>query len=326
MTANFSLSPLIAASSLTKHYYKRLHWFQKKAIVNRAVDDISFTLYPKNAVGLIGESGSGKSTLALCLAGLLPLTSGFLSFNGLPIKLNSRGGRQQLRSQVRLVFQNPQASLNPRKTIFDSLSHSLLYHKLIPKENLLTTVTESLEFVGLSADYFYRYPHQLSGGQQQRVSIARALLGAPNLIICDEIVSALDLSIQAQILNMLQELQRQLNLSYLFISHDLAVVRSFCSEVLIMYRGQIVEAGPTEQIFASPQHPYTQMLLSSQLPDSPDQRKKNSILQKYQTVPLETPQTSGCVFYSRCPYRQSLCKDGPIPSKRKWSHTSRCIQ
>ncbi|WP_100934457.1 oligopeptide/dipeptide ABC transporter ATP-binding protein [Candidatus Chlamydia corallus] len=323
MTTNFS-QPLIQATSLTKHYYKRAFWFQGKKIASRAVDDVSFSLYSRHAVGLIGESGSGKSTLALGLAGLLPFTSGFLTFNGIPIKLNSRYGGRQLRSQVRLVFQNPQASLNPRKTILDSLGHSLLYHKLVPKENVLSTVEEYLKLVGLSRDHCYRYPHQLSGGQQQRVSIARALLGAPQLIVCDEIVSSLDLSIQAQILNMLAELQKKLNLTYLFISHDLAVVRSFCTEVLIMYKGQIVERGNTERIFSDPQHPYTRMLLNSQLPETPDQRQSKAAFQEYQKDSPESC-SGGCSFYHRCPQRQEACKSDPLPNKGDLHHTYRCI-
>ncbi|SPN73803.1 Glutathione import ATP-binding protein GsiA,dipeptide transporter ATP-binding subunit,ABC-type oligopeptide transport system, ATPase component,nickel import ATP-binding protein NikE,ABC transporter [Chlamydia serpentis] len=323
MTTNLPVT-LVQATSLTKYYYKRSFWFQGKAITNRALDDVSFSLHSKHAIGLIGESGSGKSTLALSLAGLLPLTSGFLTFNGIPIRLNSRHGRHQLRSQVRLVFQNPQASLNPRKTILDSLGHSLLYHKLIQKEDLLPTVAEYLNLVGLSEDYFYRYPHQLSGGQQQRVSIARALLGAPQLIICDEIVSALDLSIQAQILNMLVQLQKKLSLTYLFISHDLAVVRSFCSEVLIMYKGQIIERGSTERIFSNPRHPYTRMLLNSQLPETPDQRNVTPALQEYLKDRSE-PLSVGCSFYNRCPQRQESCKSIPLPEKGDPYHTYRCI-
>ncbi|WP_201456549.1 ABC transporter ATP-binding protein [Chlamydia sp. 17-3921] len=273
-----TLPPLIQANNLSKYYYKRSHWFCKKTVATKAIDNISFSLYPERVIGLIGESGSGKSTLALSLAGLLPLTLGSIYLNDLPIDIHSKHGRKLLRSQTRMVFQNPQASLNPRKTIFDSLGHSLLYHKLITKEKLYSKITESLDLVGLSEAYIYCYPHQLSGGQQQRISIARALLGAPQLIICDEIVSALDLSMQAQILNMLSNLQKRLCFTYLFISHDLAIVRSFCSEVLIMYKGQIVEAGPTEQIFLNPQHSYTKMLLNSQLPDSPEKRTSSQLI------------------------------------------------
>ncbi|EPP34872.1 ABC transporter family protein [Chlamydia ibidis] len=270
--------PLIQASNLCKHYYKRSLWFRKNNIATKAIDNISFSIPQGKIVGLIGESGSGKTTLALALSGLLSFTSGYLVFNQKTIKINSKEDLKYLRSHVRMVFQNPQASLNPRKTIFDTLGHSLLYHRLASKDEILSTVIQSLELVGLSSDYCYRYPHQLSGGQQQRVSIARALLGTPNLMICDEVVSALDLSMQAQILNTLAEVQNKLKLTYLFISHDLAVVRSFCSDLLIMYKGQLVETGPAERIFSDPQHPYTQMLLNSELSDTPDKRR--SIINK----------------------------------------------
>ena len=256
---------LLQASRLTKHYYKRSFWFQKKKIAATPLNNVSFIIPKHKIVGLIGESGSGKTTLALGLAGLIPLTSGYLTLNDKPIPLHNKQGRQYLSSQVRMVFKNPRSSLNPRKTIFDALSHSLLYHRLVSKEELATTVERALSLVGISTDYLYVYPHQLS--------IARALLGAPQLIICDEIVSALDLSMQAQILNMLTSLQQQARLTYLFISHDLAVVRSFCTDLLIMYKGQLVETGPTEDIFCHPQHPYTRMLLHSQLPEFPEDRR-----------------------------------------------------
>lgn len=264
---------LLQASRLTKHYYKRSFWFQKKKVATTPLNQVSFSLPRHKIIGLIGESGSGKTTLALGLAGLIPLTSGHLILNDKAIPLHNKKGRQYLSSQVRMVFQNPRSSLNPRKTIFDTLSHSLLYHRLVSKEELGATVEKALSLVGLSTDYLYSYPHQLSGGQLQRISIARALLGAPQLIICDEIVSALDLSMQAQILNMLTSLQQQARLTYLFISHDLAVVRSFCSELIIMYKGQIVETGATEEIFCNPQHSYTRMLLHSQLPEIPEDRR-----------------------------------------------------
>lgn len=266
-------SPLLVASHLTKHYYQRSQWFRKKTIATKAIDDVSFSLPANTITGLIGESGSGKTTLAFALAGLLPLTSGTLTFDQRALNISDKQDRNFLSSQVRMVFQHPKDSLNPRKTIFDSLGDSLLYHRLATKKDVVDRVVSMLQLVGLSSDYLYQYPHQLSGGQQQRVSIARALLGTPKLIICDEVVSALDVSMQAQILNMLTTIQKKYQHSYLFISHDLAVVRSLCTNLLIMYKGKIVEAGDTETIFNNPQHPYTQMLLGSQLPSSPRERR-----------------------------------------------------
>lgn len=303
--------PLVQVDQIKKYYYKRSFGFGKKIITTKAIDNISFSIPSGKIVGLIGESGSGKTTLALALAGLLPLTSGYMSFNNVPIKLQSKHGLKQLRACVRMVFQNPKASLNPRKTIFDSLGHALIYHRMVTKEQLASVLETSLNRVGLPVDYLYRYPHQLSGGQQQRVSIARALLGSPQLMICDEVVSALDLSMQAQILNMLRDLQKELQMSYLFISHDLAVVRAFCSEILIMYKGKIVESGPTESIFSDPRHPYTQMLLNSRLPKLPEHRTPPNIScpQAFQEVPT----SSGCIFYHRCPRRTPACLHEPIP-------------
>ncbi|AFS26485.1 oligopeptide/dipeptide ABC transporter, ATP-binding, C-terminal domain protein [Chlamydia psittaci CP3] len=318
--------PLVQANQLKKYYYKRTSWFRKKTIAMRAIDNVSFSIPSGKIVGLIGESGSGKTTLALALSGLLSLTSGYLSFDNTPINLHSRHDLKKLRSHVRMVFQNPKASLNPRKTIFDSLGHALIHHRIITKDKLHSVIGETLERVGLSADYFYYYPHQLSGGQQQRVSIARALLGAPKLIICDEVVSALDLSMQAQILNMLAKLQKELQMSYLFISHDLAVVRSFCSEVIIMYKGKIVESGATEDIFLNPKHPYTQMLLNSQLADLPENRSIEHKLKSFQKNSSENPSPTGCVFYNRCPKRQKTCLQGPIPEQTEGDkHTYLCI-
>lgn len=317
--------PLVQAEQIKKYYYKRSFGFGRKIITTKAIDNISFSIPAGKIVGLIGESGSGKTTLALALAGLLQLTSGYLLFNNIPIKLQSKQDLKQLRSCVRMVFQNPKASLNPKKTIFDSLSHALMHHRIVTKEHLISMVEKSLNRVGLSADYFYRYPHQLSGGQQQRVSIARALLGTPKLMICDEVVSALDPSMQAQILNMLTDLQKELKMSYLFISHDLAVVRSFCSEVIIMYKGKIVESGPTESIFSHPRHPYTQMLLDSQLPDLPEHhniQKKLSIQPSLQ----ETFTNSGCIFYHRCPKRTASCLQESIPKHiENNQHSYHCI-
>lgn len=314
--------PLVQADQINKIYYKSTPFLRRKTIATKAIDNISFSIPSRTIVGLIGESGSGKTTLALALAGLLPLTSGYLAFDNTPIRLHTKRDLRWLRSHVHLVFQNPSVSLNPRKTVFDSLSYALLHHQLTTKDRLTHVIGQSLERVGLSADYASRYPHQLSGGQQQRVSIARALLGTPKLIICDEVVSALDVSMQAQILNMLTDVQKELEMSYLFISHDLAVVRSFCSEILIMYKGKLIEAGPTEEIFSHPKHPYTQMLLYSQLPEYPDQRRSH-----HPHVSLEdSPSSSGCVFYNRCPKRTPSCLEEPLPIHTKENkHSYQCI-
>ncbi len=254
-------TPLFKATSLTKEFTAR---YQLAGVpsMHRAVNQVSFSIYQGEIVGIVGESGSGKTTLAQLCCGLLAPTSGHIEFMGTDF-LHLKGRRfQDIRIHMQMVFQDPAASLNPRKTILENLGEPLLYHRRIPKELLIPHVTHLLNQVGLPGTLLHRYPHEFSGGQQQRLSIGRALALAPKLLLLDEAVSALDVSVQAQILNLLYDLRASSGLSYLFISHDLRVIRSLCDRVLVMYQGEIVESRDTDSLFLYPQHPYTKKLIS----------------------------------------------------------------
>lgn len=230
----------------------------------KAVDNISFSIQKGQILGMVGESGSGKSTAARSAIRLIEPTGGEVYFLDKNILKMKKKELQKLRIQIQMVFQDPLASLNPRKTLLENIGESLLYHKLVSnKEEQIDAVLKILKRIGLSEKALTSYPHQFSGGQQQRISIGRAIAMHPQLIICDEAVSSLDLSVQAQILNLLYELKEEFNLSYLFISHDLNVVRNFCDDIIVLYQGKIVEEGKREEIFNNPQHPYTQQLFSS---------------------------------------------------------------
>lgn len=229
-----------------------------------AVDGVSFELKEDEILGLVGESGSGKSTLARTAIRLMEPTSGEIFFQDQDFRKLKGNHLRKARQKVQMVFQDPLSSLNPRKTILDNIGEALLYHKLVENRNEQISVVETIvRAIGLSTKILDQYPHQFSGGQQQRISIGRAIAMQPKLIVCDEAVSALDLSVQAQILNLLYELKKKLKLSYLFISHDLGVVRFFCDRILVMYQGKIVESGSSAELFENPQHPYTQKLLAS---------------------------------------------------------------
>lgn len=266
---------LLTVINLSKHYLKHKHPLSRHKTIVKSVNDVSFSIKPGSVMGLVGESGSGKTTLAMMLAGLIQPTSGEIFFDNKLIQRNNV--RDIYKHDLRMIFQDPYSSLNPRKTIFDNLGHHLLYHKIAKnREEQSIMIHNILEKIGLSRGVLSQYPHQLSGGMLQRISIGRAVIGNAKFIICDEIVSALDLSLQAQILNMLKNLQKELQLSYLFISHDLAVVNHFCPEVLIMYKGEIVEWGATREIFSNPKSDYTKMLLGAQ----PATHPKHSMIRK----------------------------------------------
>ncbi|WP_213358145.1 oligopeptide/dipeptide ABC transporter ATP-binding protein [Chlamydiifrater phoenicopteri] len=322
MTTN---SLLLNVTELKKHHYKSSGLFAKKQVI-KSVDGISFTMKPGRILGIIGESGSGKTSLALMLAGLSTPTSGSVIFNGINVHKPKKTELPILRKEIRMVFQDPFSSLNPRKNILSNLGDILLRKRIVKnKEEQLLFVTEALNKVGLPDSVLYMYPHQLSGGQQQRLSIGRAIIGKPKLIICDEIVSALDLSMQAQILNMLKDLYSSMGINYLFISHDLAVVRHFCSDIIIMYRGKIMETGSIESVFQTPKHPYTKLLLNSQPANTPTEARKRAPNPFELPTSSESPSPEGCPFYSRCPFRKKLCKTGPIPRKTDLLQTYDCI-
>lgn len=276
----------------------------------KAVDGVDFQLFPGETLALVGESGCGKSTLARALVGLNPITSGRALLDDQPITGISRQALRSYRKELQLVFQDPYASLNPRFTIAETLAEPLLLHGKATRKNADEKVCELLSQVGLDAELRQRYPHEFSGGQRQRISIARALAVEPRLLLCDEVTSALDVSIQAQILDLLRSVQRERGLSYLFITHDLGVVRYIAHRVAVMYVGQIVELRDTESLFESPAHPYTKALLSSipRVAGAPGERKPLS-----GEVPSPARPPSGCRFHPRCPQAFERCPQD-VPS------------
>jgi len=257
-------APLLSVENLRVSYPLRSSILLRKIGEKEAVSDVNFEIRPGETVGLVGESGSGKSTIARTVIGLVPAAGGVIRFEGSDITQLSLRQMKHMRRDMQMVFQDPYASLNPRLTVRDLIAEGWRVHSgIVPRERWTAEVKALMERVGLNPDYSDRYPHQFSGGQRQRIGIARALALRPKVIICDEAVSALDVSVQAQVLNLLEDLQDELGLSYLFISHDLSVIEHICDRVLVLNKGVVVEEGTAQQLFADPQHPYTQALLSA---------------------------------------------------------------
>lgn len=275
----------------------------------RAVDDVSFSIRKGEVLGLVGESGSGKTTVGRTLLRLVEPTEGSIRFDGMNINQLSKNRMRELRSRMQLIFQDPVASLPPRMSVGHGIERSLELRKMTPMGSIREKVVELMELVGLLPDYYSRFPHELSGGQQQRVGIARALAVEPDFIVLDEPTSSLDVSVQAQILNLLKDLQEQMGLSYLFISHNLAVVDHLCDRIAVMYAGRIVELTMREDLFRSPFHPYTFALLSSI--QEVGVRKERILLTGDLPSPLLPP--SGCRFFSRCPSKVEGCDQWEPP-------------
>lgn len=313
---------LLQVRNLKKYFQVKTGIFEKPYIVT-AVDDISFDLEKGKTLGLVGESGCGKSTTARIILRLLTPTSGKVYFEGKDIFALKKELMHNLRQQMQLVFQNPYSSLNPRMRIGDIIAEPLTIHKLAKGKQKREKVAEILELVGLSKDWYKRYPHEFSGGQQQRICIARALATSPKLIILDEPVSSLDVSIQAQIINLLQDLQQEMKLTYIFISHDLRMVRQMSDIVAVMYLGKIVELAPTSELYSNPIHPYTQKLLSSiPIPD-PQARDKIKVLLGDVPSPINPP--TGCRFHPRCEQVKDECKQyAPELKKINFNHFVAC--
>ena len=289
-------APLLDVRDLVKHYASERRWFglgRPRAPV-RAVDGVSFTIPSGQTLGLVGESGSGKTTVGRTLLRLQEATSGTVLFEGVDVFALDATRLRALRRRMQIVFQDPYSSLNPRMTVQETLQEPLVIH------GLAGTVTALLDEVGLDAAFAKRYPHELSGGQRQRVGIARALSVEPRFIVCDEPVSALDVSVQAQVLNLLADLQARRRLTYLFIAHDLAVVRHIADEVAVMYLGKIVERAPAAEIYAMPRHPYTRALLSAVPEPDPRATKTRIVLSGDMPSPATPP--PGCPFHPRCPH------------------------
>lgn len=297
-----SHQPLLDVNGLAKEFAVK---GKKKKI--KAVDGVSFSLNAGETLGVVGESGSGKSTLARLVLRLLEPTAGEITFDGQKISdLNPRELRTA-RRQMQMIFQDPFASLDPRMTIEDLICEPLDIHKIGDVNERAELVKNIIGHVGLTADALTRYPHEFSGGQRQRISIARAIITRPKLIIADEPVSALDVSIQSQILNLMLDLRREMNLTYIFISHDLSVIQHIADKVAVMYLGKIVEYAPVEEIFARPQHPYTKALISAVPQMNPADRTNRTVL--IGDIPSPAAQPSGCHFHPRCPIAQPQCSE-----------------
>ncbi|MBW2477136.1 MAG: ATP-binding cassette domain-containing protein [Deltaproteobacteria bacterium] len=289
----------------------------------QAVDDVSFDIEHGETLGLVGESGCGKSTTGKLVLRLTEPDAGQIYFRDQEITHRPLRSIIGLRREMQMIFQDPFSSLNPRMRVGEIIGEPLLIHGIINRSELLEHVTELLKTVGLSADHYDRYPHEFSGGQRQRIGIARTLAVKPALIVADEPVSALDLSIQAQIVNLLQDLQDQFQLTYLFIAHDLGIIEHICDRVAVMYLGRIVEIGSAETIYRHPRHPYTEALLNAiPIPD-PTRKRNHPILSGEIPSPINPP--TGCHFHPRCPYAKSICKDEyPGPTQLNEGHVARC--
>ena len=300
------MNELLRVQNLRVHFPVRHGLFGRSGAVVKAVDDVSFTIAAGETVGLVGESGCGKSTLGRAVIRLIPPTSGTIQFEGLDLLTLSKDKLRAQRRNFQMIFQDPFSTLNPRTTVGQIIGEALEIHELAPdRASRLDRIGQLLEQVGLERAHAQRYPHEFSGGQRQRIGIARALAVQPRLIVCDEPVSALDVSVQAQVVNLLQDLQAELGLAYLFIAHDLAVVEHISRRILVMYLGKIVESGPAEAVIGDPRHPYTKALISA-APSIRKNGKARLVLGGELPSPIEPP--AGCPFHPRCPLAQEVCR------------------
>lgn len=304
-------APVIEVNQLTKHFKIQSGWFhQKTKATVKAVSGVSFAIGKGETLGLVGESGCGKSTLGRCIVRGIDATSGEVLYHteeGRMVDFLQLQGDEymKVRRDIQMIFQNPYSSLDPRMTVYDIISEPLTVDGKLSKSEIDDRVRYIAEKTGLNASYLRRYPHAFSGGQRQRISIARALVGRPRLIVCDEAVSALDVSVQAQIINLLRDLQDELQISYLFISHDLSIVEHISDRVGVMYLGKLVELANTDSLYAEPKHPYTEALLSAVPKPEPGAKKERIVLKGEVPNPANPP--SGCAFHTRCRYRTERC-------------------
>ena len=316
-------TPLLEVENLVRHFVVRRSLFGTAAATVRAVDGVSFRIDAGETLALVGESGCGKSTVGRLVLRLIEPTAGEVRFEGENISGLGAGALRAFRRHAQLVFQDPYASLNPRMTVGEILAEPLVIHAIVPPELRAKRVAELLDMVGLASTLARRYPHEFSGGQRQRIAIARALAVEPKLIICDEPVSALDVSIRAQVLNLLRDLQARLGLAYLFISHDLAVVKHIATRVAVMNLGRIVETAPVAKLFAGPRHPYSRALLSA-IPVPRARSKRNQIALRGE-MPSALNPPAGCHFHPRCPHTVDRCRSlRPQLIADKSGHATAC--
>ncbi len=298
---------ILQVKDLKKYFPVRKGIFSRAMGWVQAVDGVSFTLYPGETLGLVGESGCGKTTVGRCILRLIEPDSGEILFDGENLLKLNRESLRKVRAKLQIIFQDPYSSLNPRMTVKEIIAEPIRNHLSASKGEIQDRVFYLMEKVGLHPEQANRFPHEFSGGQRQRIGIARALALNPKLIICDEPVSALDVSIQAQVINLLIKLQEETGLSYLFIAHDLSVVEHISDRVAVMYLGKIVELAKDTALYTSPKHPYTQALLSAVPFPDPKMKKRRILLQGEIPSPINLPE--GCRFYSRCPYRRNFCRE-----------------
>ena len=315
-----SSAPLIAVRDLAVHVpIKARGFFRRERVVVRAVDGITLAIAEGETLGLVGESGCGKSTTGRALLQLYPTRvariTGEVRYRDADLVALGRRGpaaMRPLRKDLQIIFQDPYASLNPRMTVGGAIAEPLKIHRLVPRADIAARVAELLELVGLSPHMAQRYPHEFSGGQRQRIGIARALAVSPKFVVCDEPISALDVSIQAQVMNLMAELRERLGLTYLFIAHDLAAVKHIAQRIAVMYLGEIVELAPADEVYERPLHPYTKALISAVPVPDPSQRGRARIrLEGEIPSPIDPP--SGCHFHPRCPYAEPVCKTDTPP-------------
>ena len=306
LPAESGSTSLLSVRNIVKHYPIHGGLLQREVAQVHAVDDLSMEIAQGETLGLVGESGCGKTTAGRVILRLTPATSGQVLFEGRDVFGASGRELKQLRRDMQIIFQDPYSSLDPRMPIGDIIGEGLAIHGIGDKSDRDATVRDMMSRVGLRPQYARRYPHEFSGGQRQRIGIARALVLHPKLVICDEPVSALDVSIQSQIINLLKDLQHEFGLTYLFIAHNLAVVRYICDRIGVMYLGKLVELTPTDELFRRPLHPYTQALLSAIPEPDPTRRRKRIILTGDVPSPINPP--TGCRFHTRCPLAMDICR------------------
>ncbi|MCK8828387.1 dipeptide ABC transporter ATP-binding protein [Natroniella acetigena] len=297
---------ILEVNNLKKYFPIKGGLFNKRQEVVKAVDGLNFNVKKGETIGLVGESGCGKSTTGRVLLRLLDATEGQVLFEGRDIHSLNKKELRSLRREMQMIFQDPYASLNPRMQVGNIIGEPLEIHGLAKGKEKKRIVKELLEKVGLVPDYIYRYPHEFSGGQRQRIGIARALAVAPKVIVCDEPVSALDVSVQAQVINLMKDLQEELGLTYIFIAHDLSVVRHISDRVAVMYLGRMVELTAKNKLYEDPKHPYTKALLSAIPVADPEVKREKIILERDVPSPINPP--SGCTFHTRCPFAEDICR------------------